>query len=203
PKLLGSNLYFRATNGVDGVELWKTDGTSAGTVMIDDINPAGDSNPSSFTLSNGIIYFTADDGTNGVELWQTDGTSVGTTIVANINPTGSSNPNYLSNINNVLLFGADDGTYGLELWTIDGSLITSNQFASNELTKQVMPNPTVGEVTITGVKETETLSIYNSVGTLINTYHGHETVSVDLSGQSNGVYIMRSSEGGFLKIVKQ
>lgn len=35
-------LFFRANDGVNGDELWKSDGTAVGTVMVKDINPAGD-----------------------------------------------------------------------------------------------------------------------------------------------------------------
>lgn len=34
-------LYFSATNGVDGDELWESDGTEAGTYMVKDIYPEG------------------------------------------------------------------------------------------------------------------------------------------------------------------
>ena len=34
-------LYFMADNGVTGMELWKSDGTTAGTVLVKDINPTG------------------------------------------------------------------------------------------------------------------------------------------------------------------
>jgi ELWxxDGT repeat protein len=41
-----SSLFFNANDGSNGYELWKTDGTSAGTVLVKDINPgAGSSNP--------------------------------------------------------------------------------------------------------------------------------------------------------------
>jgi ELWxxDGT repeat protein len=36
-------LYFTATDGVHGRELWKIDGADAGTEMVQDISPSGDS----------------------------------------------------------------------------------------------------------------------------------------------------------------
>ena len=32
-------LYFRATDGVNGYELWKSDGSAAGTALVKDITP--------------------------------------------------------------------------------------------------------------------------------------------------------------------
>src|SRR5207244_3448853 len=70
---IGSTIYFAANDGKDGSELWKTDGTKKGTVMVADINPGpGGSNPTYFMEVNGQILFVADDGTHGRELWKTD-----------------------------------------------------------------------------------------------------------------------------------
>ena len=80
------SLYFSATDGTNGVELWKTDGTAAGTVMVKNINSTGDSSPANLTALNNILYFTANDGTNGIELWKSDGTAAGTVMVKDINP---------------------------------------------------------------------------------------------------------------------
>jgi ELWxxDGT repeat protein len=53
-----------------GVELWRSDGTKAGTTLFQDVNPgAGSSSPDNMTLSNGRMFFTASDGTHGFELW--------------------------------------------------------------------------------------------------------------------------------------
>jgi ELWxxDGT repeat protein len=202
--VVGTTLYFSATDGTNGIELWKSDGTAGGTSMVKDINTAGDSNPASIISSAGSIYFSASDGVSGTELWKTDGTTLGTVLVSDINPgAASSNPNYLTNVNSTLLFSADDGTHGQELWTINGALITATQPSISAINKQVSPNPTAGEVNISGIQLTETLQLYNSVGVLMNTYSGSETLNIDLSSSNNGVYILRSSEGGFLKIVKQ
>jgi ELWxxDGT repeat protein len=35
---LGTRLFFQANDGVDGAELWKTDGTGSGTKQVKDIN---------------------------------------------------------------------------------------------------------------------------------------------------------------------
>ncbi len=195
-------LYFRAKNATDGLELWKTDGTS--TSMVADINPTGDSDPYYFFSQNNKVYFGANDGTHGVELWQTDMTSGLTTLVMDINVgSNGSYPQFLTAFGSTIFFFAEEASNGKELWTLDASILTPNEQSVESIVKQASPNPTTGNVTITGIKETETLSVFNQMGILINTYQGAETVAVDLSAQSNGIYIVRSSEGGSLKIIKQ
>ena len=79
--------YFSASDGISGPALWKTDGTSAGTVLVKDINPGvNGSRPGGFAVFNGVLYFSANDGSNGSELWKTDGTAAGTQLVKDINP---------------------------------------------------------------------------------------------------------------------
>ena len=34
---MGDVVYFRADNGITGSELWRTDGTAVGTVLVNDI----------------------------------------------------------------------------------------------------------------------------------------------------------------------
>jgi ELWxxDGT repeat protein len=36
---VGDTLYFRASDGATGYELWKSDGTQAGTVQVIDLSP--------------------------------------------------------------------------------------------------------------------------------------------------------------------
>ncbi len=73
-------LYFAANDGVHGLEPWKTDGTAAGTVLLEDINPAGNSlyGNTAFTAFNGAVYFLAGDGVRNPQLWKSDGTAAGT-----------------------------------------------------------------------------------------------------------------------------
>jgi ELWxxDGT repeat protein len=145
-----NDALFFVANDIDyenhgqGVELWKTDGTEAGTVIVKNIaiedpsNPAQDpdtpidSDPRNLTVFNGALYFVATDGRYGldrygVEPWKTDGTEANTIIVKNIgiNPINASlsydsSPEQFTVFNNELYFFADDGLSGFEPWKTDG-----------------------------------------------------------------------------------
>jgi ELWxxDGT repeat protein len=84
---VGSIAYFRGYSPVQGLELWKTNGTAAGTSIVRDINVGHENSiPSGITNVNGTAYFTAITKANGRELWKSDGTSSGTTLVKDIYP---------------------------------------------------------------------------------------------------------------------
>jgi ELWxxDGT repeat protein len=100
-----------------------SDGTAAGTFIVRDIVPGGDSSYASPTLAVGdVVYLVADDRAAGYELWRTDGTAAGTSLVADILPgPAGSYPQTLLDSRGTLLFGATDGTSGWELWMTDGT----------------------------------------------------------------------------------
>jgi ELWxxDGT repeat protein len=111
---VNGTLFFTAEDGVNGRELWKSDGTEAGTVQVTDIRPASSSSPSSLTNVNGTLYFTAYDD-SGMKLWQSDGTAAGTVPVANFANFYTSG---LTNVNGTWFFAGDDREHGLELWVL-------------------------------------------------------------------------------------
>tara|TARA_B110000902_G_scaffold13064_1_gene15786 strand:+ start:70 stop:660 length:591 start_codon:yes stop_codon:yes gene_type:complete len=115
---VGNTLYFTADDGTNGEELWKSDGTASGTVMVQDINSgSSSSSPYYLTAVGNTLYFQANDGTNGNELWKSDGTSSGTVMVKDIvSGSSSSYPSDLTAVGNTLYFTVDDGTNGQELW---------------------------------------------------------------------------------------
>ncbi|MFO0900713.1 MAG: ELWxxDGT repeat protein, partial [Pirellulales bacterium] len=120
---LGGRLLFTADDGLAGGELWTSDGTPAGTVLLRDILPgAFGSPPSELTVLGNLAYFAASDGPRGRELWRTDGTESGTVMVRDINPGGGgSYPASLRAVGSQLFFTAGDNAGGRELWKSDGT----------------------------------------------------------------------------------
>ncbi|MEI9809547.1 MAG: ELWxxDGT repeat protein [Bacteroidota bacterium] len=108
-------------------KLWKSDGTTAGTVMVKDMYTGSTSgtpnagNPQTFCVMNGKLYFYGVDA-NGAELWVTDGTTGGTYMIKDIFAGGSSGPTRLTAAGTTLYFRATNGTTnGAELWKTDGT----------------------------------------------------------------------------------
>lgn len=84
---LGSRIVFAGAATSDNQELWSTDGTTANTVLVKEIQAgSAGSMPSGLTVMNGAAYFSADDGVNGPELWKSDGTPGNATMVVDLNP---------------------------------------------------------------------------------------------------------------------
>ena len=72
---MGDLLFFEAGDGVHGRELWKSDGTENGTIMVGEINPIGNSGLDFLTVIDNTLFFQANDGTSGHELWKLENTT--------------------------------------------------------------------------------------------------------------------------------
>jgi uncharacterized repeat protein (TIGR01451 family) len=124
---LGAGILFEACDDDHGCELWSSDGTAAGTVMVADINPgSGRSSPRNLTVVGSRVFFNAQEETHGVELWVSDGTAAGTALVEDIQPGAGHGvlwvgPSMFAALGGRLLFFADDGVHGLEPWVSDGT----------------------------------------------------------------------------------
>jgi ELWxxDGT repeat protein len=116
-------LFFLANDGSHGYELWRSDGTPAGTVLVKDINPgAASSLPAFFADVDGTLFFIATTPAMGFELWKSDGTAAGTVLVKDIyGGIGGSLLSSLTDVNGRLFFAANDGLSGMELWRSDGT----------------------------------------------------------------------------------
>jgi ELWxxDGT repeat protein len=72
-------VILTATDGTSGTELWRSDGTAAGTEQVADLAPGTDSGVRSALWPWGDrALFLGDDGSGELRLYATDGTSAGT-----------------------------------------------------------------------------------------------------------------------------
>ncbi len=120
---IGNTTYFVASSNIHGKELWKTDATTGGTMLVKDTYP-GTGNGTVSTLANlgGNLIFIADDGVHGREIWRSNGTEAGTYMIKEITP--GDGPGSFSKgavLNGFFYFPADDGAHGTELWKTDGT----------------------------------------------------------------------------------
>lgn len=101
-------------------ELWKSDGTEAGTVMLKRFDERGYTEGISITtdqyearnrsLSGNEMYFHGYTGSNGRKIWKTDGTAAGTVLVAD------KSANAFTRLNSDVYFISD-----FKLWKINGT----------------------------------------------------------------------------------
>jgi ELWxxDGT repeat protein len=123
---VGGTLFFRLVDEAHGDELWKSDGTMAGTTIVQDIRPGVEGSATEQTrdlgVLNGELLFSADDGVHGVELWKTSPAANGAVMLKDIrHATWGSGPARLTEVGGYLYFVANDGVHGYELWKTDGT----------------------------------------------------------------------------------
>jgi ELWxxDGT repeat protein len=121
----GGVAIFGAFVGSVGQEPWATDGTTAGTYLVRDINPGSGSSISSFSpqaaLSPGFLFM-ASTSASGEEPWITDGTAAGTYPLGDFYPgSTSSQPLAVDLGTGKAVFGANSPATGYEPWITDGT----------------------------------------------------------------------------------
>src|SRR5262245_5344504 len=103
--VIDGTLFFAAEDDTHGRELWRSDGTAAGTLLVKDTVPgiAGGS-PSDLTNVSGTLFFTV-----GSQIWRSDGTNAGTVMVNDLLGGGQSIQE-LTSVGAALFFTAFDAT---------------------------------------------------------------------------------------------
>ena len=102
-------------------ELWKSDGTDAGTVLLKRFDERGATTEgisittdqyeaANRSLSGNEMYFYGYTGSNGRKIWKTDGTAAGTSMIAD------KSANALTRLNDEVYFASD-----FKLWKISGT----------------------------------------------------------------------------------
>jgi ELWxxDGT repeat protein len=119
---VGDTFYFAILPSSGPKELWKTDGTPAGTVLVKRFDAGV---PSYFRALGDRLVFTSYDPVNGYEPWVSDGTEEGTVLLKDVNPgpndSGRGNGMLGAAADGKLYFIAADGTRANALWVTDGT----------------------------------------------------------------------------------
>lgn len=119
----GTILYFSAYTKADNIELWKSDGTAAGTTRVNStFSPGIDGLSPAYLTPFGVngIAFAGTGNTVGRELFTSGGTSVSNVVDLFTQP-GSSSPANLTSTNNAVYFTATTAASGMEMWQTDGT----------------------------------------------------------------------------------
>lgn len=128
-----NELYFIGNDMVNGYELWKTDGTASGTVMVKEINPAKgmfdtDSEISQFTVMGDHLYFFANETSDedSTQLWKTNGTTAGTEKIVSYKIDNDKTAYSLTATSNTIYY-----TYKGSLYKSDGTAAGTSLFMQN------------------------------------------------------------------------
>jgi ELWxxDGT repeat protein len=128
---LNSKLLFGATD-VTGPGLWSTDGTTAGTKLLQRLAGQGilANSPWNNVLSIGSrVYFVSTD-TGGSSIWVTDGTSAGTSKVVSM-PSGSTGTaSLLGLFNSMVVISSRDSNNNRQMYVTDGTAAGTQQLTS-------------------------------------------------------------------------
>ena len=117
----GNVIFFSAYNATNGMELWKSDGTAAGTQLVKDIYTGTTSGqPAGFCKIGNDVIFKASSESNPGKLWKTDGTEVGTTQIPITEPFFFVN-NDMAKLGNKIIFFAHNTVDGFEPYVSDGT----------------------------------------------------------------------------------
>ena len=198
-------LYFRADDGVNGQEVWSTDGTTAGTQLLIDINSGIEHGyPQRFTSFNNRLYFTATAISGERELYESDGTEAGTHLIApaiapTSNPCGNSYDFY--EYNDTLYFSANYNDTGNELHRIVRPTLSlqTQDFTSF----QVYPNPASYKLTIKKEKNT-TFTLLDMTGKVLHSFKVDKQMEISILDLASGIYFLReNTTGAQAKIIKQ
>jgi ELWxxDGT repeat protein len=150
---VGNTLYY--TNAF--AQLWKTDGTSQGTVMMKDFFSI-----KSITNVEGKAFILAETSAGGLELWRTNASGAvvriktirtSAAIHAMYNPTTTRG--------HILYFVANDGIHGNEIWETDGT--SSGTFMLRDLSPHDPANNYDGEGDIRSMVYTNGSLIVNAL----------------------------------------
>ncbi|MFD0963557.1 T9SS type A sorting domain-containing protein [Pseudofulvibacter geojedonensis] len=165
--ILNNELFFAAKDDPNdlygGGEIWKTDGTETGSVLV--TNYSG--RLFGLTTVNNLIYFTIKTNNTTLQIWKTDGSQLGTVLVKD-NIAAWNHVSFQGSINGKFIFTINiSSTNKANLWRSDGT-----EAGTYELTGEIDGNGSGG----TGsTSELSHYIVFNENLYFISRYSLHKT----------------------------
>jgi len=222
--VVGNLLYFVADDGITGQELWKTDGTAAGTVIVKNIMPGAlSSSPKNLTNINGTLYFSAIGLTTGRELYTSNGQSCSTNMVQDLYIEGDSDPSDFALWAGKVHFAAARNDVGRELFRTDFVSIVACKASDEEISIvekpvhpshpsqfNIYPNPANKWLNIEITVPAERLGafkIFDISGRMlverkVSLDAGVNAIDFDTGSLADGVYIIRYADAAEQKTMR-
>ena len=173
--------YFNTNN----FEIWKTDGTNAGTVMINN-----SLNLYSGIIVNNKIYFANIAGYYNSNIYQYEITTQQfTPIQIFSNNEGNLDSSLYGYNNSIFYTSLGNNTLNNGLFKIDLNSLASENFIKNNVT--VSPNPTTSTLNIQSQNPIIDLKIIDITGRSTNP--NFENNKIDVSNLANGIYLLETT----------
>ncbi|MFL6202041.1 MAG: ELWxxDGT repeat protein [Thermoanaerobaculia bacterium] len=136
----GAVLFF-AGDGVSGRQLWRSDGTAAGTFQLSDAPLDAFPQPMAFFVTERLYFFLSAHPVTGVpSLWVSDGTPAGTFRLTAEGVAVAGLQRLFAASQGLLYFTVRDPEHGVELWRSDGTP------AGTHMVDDVRPGPEGSDV---------------------------------------------------------
>ncbi len=178
----GDTLFFVANDGRNGEQLWRSNGTFGGTVLVTN-GRAFTEAPTNLTALGSTLFFSANDGVSGTELWTSRGTASSTIRLSDIwEGNSGSNPRDLTVVDRTLFFSADSSraSVGRELFRSDGTQ------AGTYLVKNIASfNDSSNPSSLTALSNTLFFTIRNENGPAIWKSDGSEPGTLEVWRTNN------------------
>jgi ELWxxDGT repeat protein len=123
---VNGKLFFLANSGPEGFELWKSDGTNSGTVLVKDfLTGPTSASYSNFFAAGSNLFFSVTDNSGETNYFKSDGTDEGTKNFTSLDPNVVFRNVYplIASANNQLYFAAYGNETGYELYKTDGNTV--------------------------------------------------------------------------------
>jgi ELWxxDGT repeat protein len=137
--VMDSIYYFQGHDGDNDQELWRTDGTEAGTYRVANVNSAGSSYANQLTRVGDTLFFMASNNDAAEQLYLTDGTEEGTQWVFDVDPSALEQYHMLTASGGLLYFRTHRPNIYTELWVSDGT--TANTHMVADICENLGSNP--------------------------------------------------------------